>query len=234
MRRIGKWLLIGFGVLIVLGVIASLGSDGDETDGASQDAEATVEATPGVSASAAVTTPEPEETPEPATPKPTAIPEAEFDFESGTFAVGSDIQPGTYRGEGGTFCYWERLSGFSGEFEDIIANGNGDYPQVVAIEEGDAGFSSEGCGGWTDELEPITDSTTGPFEDGTFIIGVDVAPGTYGAPGGQFCYWERLSGFSGEFEDIIANGTGESGQVVTIADGDAGFETSGCGEWTAR
>lgn len=233
-RRIGKWILIGFGALIVLAVVASLGSNEDETASASQGADSTVSPTPAASATAAAGTSAPEQTPDPATTEPTPSPEAEFDFEDGTHAVGDDIDPGTYRGEGGPFCYWERLSGFGGEFEDIIANGTGDYSHVVTIDDGDAGFSSEGCGGWTDELDPITGSLSGPFEDGTYIVGTDVAAGTYSAPGGQFCYWERLSGFGGEFEDIIANGTGESGQLVTIAEGDAGFETSGCGEWTAR
>jgi hypothetical protein len=238
LRRIGKWLLIAVGAFIVLGIIASMGSPDDET------ADATVSPSVAQSESQApAEEPNSEEpTPEPtaeasvaaATPAPTPEPQAEFDFEDGTHTVGTDVQPGTYRGEGGTFCYWERLSGFSGEFEDIIANGTGDHPHVVTIADSDEGFSTEDCGGWTDDLAQITDSVAGPIGEGTFIVGTDIAPGTYGAPGGQFCYWERLSGFSGEFGDIIANGTGESNQVVTIADGDVGFHTSGCGDWSAR
>ena len=40
----------------------------------------------------------------------------------GTYFVGSDIAPGTWRSSGGTGCYWARLSGFSGTSDDIIAN----------------------------------------------------------------------------------------------------------------
>lgn len=63
----------------------------------------------------------------------------------GTWLVGKDIKPGTYRATGGT-CYWERLSGTSGDFDDIIANGNG--PSTVTIKSGDNAFHSERCAPW--------------------------------------------------------------------------------------
>lgn len=225
--RIVKWVLIALGVLFVIGVIASIASPADETadSGATPSSESTPESDDAASATA-----EPAATAEP-TPTPTADAGS---FGDGTYTIGSDVQPGTYRGEGGTFCYWARLSGFGGEFEEIIANGTGDYSQVVTIEEGDVGFETEGCGDWTDDLAAITSSPSGPFGDGTYIVGTDLQPGTYGAPGGTLCYWSRLAAFTGEFGDIIANGTGDSNQVVTIAPGDVGFQTSDCGEWTAR
>jgi hypothetical protein len=70
---------------------------------------------------------------------------------------------------------------------------------------------------------------------GTFIVGSDVAPGTYRSsgpePGALFCYFARLSGFSGELEDIIANDNSEGPTVVTIEPSDAAFETSSCQPW---
>lgn len=79
-------------------------------------------------------------------------PEAEFAFDDGTHVVGEDIQPGTYRthgDDGSSFgCYWARLSGFSGELDEIIANDNAQNT-VVTIAETDKGFSSSGCGTWT-------------------------------------------------------------------------------------
>jgi len=69
-------------------------------------------------------------------------------FGDGTFRVGSDVQPGTYESSGQSGCYWARLSGFSGQVSDVIANGNSDGPVVVTIEAGDAGFQSDGCGTW--------------------------------------------------------------------------------------
>lgn len=52
-------------------------------------------------------------------------------FEEGTYEVGSKsdpdagtIKPGTYILTTSDHCYWERLKGFSGGFDEIIANGN--------------------------------------------------------------------------------------------------------------
>jgi hypothetical protein len=70
-------------------------------------------------------------------------------FGPGTFRVGADIVAGTYRAPGGPSCYWERLRGFSGGFDDIVANGFGDIGPIVTIDPSDAGFRSHDCGGWT-------------------------------------------------------------------------------------
>ncbi|MBE1524397.1 hypothetical protein [Nesterenkonia lutea] len=69
---------------------------------------------------------------------------------SGTFIVGEDIQPGTYRTDGGSgYCYWARLSGLSGEFGDIITNGLPDGQGFVTIAETDVAFETSDCGEWT-------------------------------------------------------------------------------------
>lgn len=68
---------------------------------------------------------------------------------SGTFLVGDDIQPGTYRGDGGSGrCYWARLSGTGGGIGDIIANGLPDDPTVVTIAASDVVFETSGCADW--------------------------------------------------------------------------------------
>ena len=154
-------------------------------------------------------------------------------FGDGTHVIGSGIPAGTYRTRADVAnCYWERLSGFSGELDDIIANNFDDSHQVVTIAPTDAGFGSEDCGTWTNDLSPLTQSRVAPFGDGTWIVKTDIDPGTWGAPGGGGCYWERLSGFSGELDDIVTNDFGTTNPVVTIADSDVGFGTSGCGTWT--
>jgi hypothetical protein len=157
-----------------------------------------------------------------------------FFFGDGTFRVGADIPPGTYRAiNTSAGCYWERLSGFSGTFEDVIANNFTTSPDVVTISPTDTGFSSERCGIWTADLSPITGNPTAPFGAGKVIIGTDVAPGTWrNSDSSAGCYWERLSGFSGTFGDVIANGFSSSPQIVTIAPGDVGFASSRCGTWT--
>jgi hypothetical protein len=62
-----------------------------------------------------------------------------------------------------------------------------------------------------------------------------MASGTYESTAGDGCYWARLRGFSGEFNDIITNEFTDSGRVIaTIRASDEGFTTSGCGIWTIR
>lgn len=70
------------------------------------------------------------------------------------------------------------------------------------------------------------------FSDGSYRVGVDIAPGTYRSSGtGSDCYWKRLSNFTGQ-NDILANYLSNSPTTVTILASDAGFETHRCGTWT--
>ncbi|MDA1360518.1 hypothetical protein O1R50_12845 [Glycomyces luteolus] len=204
----------------------------------------------------ATTSAEPNEEPttsaEP-TEEPTTSPEAEEDsggasdgsFGDGIWTVGEDIEPGTYSTtvpDESFGCYWERLSGFSGELDDIIANGNVEpgLQATVTIDSSDQGFNSQDCGTWLPaESEPQEDSggaSDGSFGDGIWTVGEDIEPGTYSTtvPDESFgCYWERLSGFSGELDDIIANGNVEPGlqATVTIDSSDQGFNSQDCGTW---
>ena len=74
-------------------------------------------------------------------------------FGQGTWLVGSDIQPGRYRTfvEGDSAldsCYWARLSGLTGSFDDLIANDNAMGSVYVDILSTDVAFES-GCGPWS-------------------------------------------------------------------------------------
>ena len=153
-------------------------------------------------------------------------------FGDGTYQVGTDVQPGTYRTRAGSpYCYWERLRNFSGGINGILANGGSGAPGIVTIEATDVGFTSEGCGTWTKDLSAITASKTS-FGAGAYIVGTDMEPGTYRNSGGRNCYWERLRGFNGGINAIIANGGTSNPSIVTIAPTDAGFQSNGCGTWT--
>ena len=90
-----------------------------------------------------------------------AAPEdASRSFGSGTHRVGEDIAPGTYRAANvGDSCYWERLSGFTGDVDDIIANDNAQGAAIVTILPSDKGFTSRGCGTW--ELLDDSDAASG-------------------------------------------------------------------------
>lgn len=153
-------------------------------------------------------------------------------FGSGTHVVGEDVAPGVYETgivEDDLGCYWERLSGLSGEFEDIIANGNVSNHDVVEIEEGDAGFGTD-CEAWY----PLTerDPPFAAIPEGKWVLGTHIVPGTYRAPGGETCYWERLSGLSGTIDHVIANDLPSGQAVVEIAGDDLAFNSTDCGEWS--
>ncbi|MFE7564994.1 hypothetical protein [Kitasatospora sp. NPDC057500] len=73
---------------------------------------------------------------------------------SGTFLVGTDIRPGTYRtaGPGGGsmgMCYWERARAADGDLGSIIANENLMGQGVVTIKKSDVVFKTQGCQPWT-------------------------------------------------------------------------------------
>ena len=192
--------------------------------------ETPASATPGGQAEATATTPaEASPTPgESATPAPTA---AGGSFGDGIRTVGLDVSPGTYRTrQASEFCYWARLSGFSGNDSDIIADSVDEGGvSVVTIVASDAGFESDGCGTWTTDLSSVTSSPQAAFSDGTYIVGTDIAPGTWSTSDAtDTCYWERTSGFGASLEEVIDS---NAGSTVTIEPSDTGFYTAGCGTW---
>jgi hypothetical protein len=70
---------------------------------------------------------------------------------SGTYVVGDDIQPGTYKTAGpGSLgmCYWERDKDSSGDFGAIIANDNLTGQGVVTVKKTDKVFKTQGCQDW--------------------------------------------------------------------------------------
>jgi hypothetical protein len=73
------------------------------------------------------------------------------------------------------------------------------------------------------------------FGEGRFVVGTDIAPGTYGTTGkaGHYdCYWERLKDTSGTSESIIANNLAPGPATVTIDKTDGAFQTRWCRPWT--
>lgn len=156
-------------------------------------------------------------------------PEPESVFGNGTHVVGDEVAPGIYRSSANGRCYWARLRGFSQELGDIAANGSSS-PEIVTIADGDVGFETSGCGRWLPVAETGEGEPANSFEDGTFKVGVHIAPGRYRAAGGAgLCYWARFSDFSHELDGVIANGLDVA--IVEIAPSDAGFTSNGCGTW---
>ncbi len=155
-------------------------------------------------------------------------------FGGGDHMVGSEVAAGRWRNSSSaTGCYWERLSGFSGGFDQIITNMFTTEIDIVDIAGTDIGFFSEDCGTWSRDLTPRTSSPTADFGGGDYQVGAEVAPGLWrNSDSSDGCYWERLSGFSGEFDEIVANGFSFDIQTVEITTGDVGFFSDDCGTWS--
>ncbi|HEX5541641.1 MAG TPA: hypothetical protein VFX60_08755 [Micromonospora sp.] len=67
------------------------------------------------------------------------------------------------------------------------------------------------------------------FDDGTYLVGKEIRPGTYYTTDVRNCYWERQNRSGG----IISNDFIISARraQVTIRSSDYGFYTEGCGTW---
>ena len=151
-------------------------------------------------------------------------------FGEGMQLVNVDVAPGRYQAAGSDFCYWERRSAADDEMDSIISNAIILGPAVADIVATDVAFSSQGCGTWTPYVAPPAPATT--FGPGAYVVGSDIAPGTYEASGGADCYWRRLGGFTADLEDILAiENMTQPGSVVIEAT-DVGFESAECGTWT--
>lgn len=83
-------------------------------------------------------------------PAPTAT---TFMNTDGTYVIGKDIEPGTYKSaptlkNDYPFCTWKRLSGFSGLMEDTIAIANQPGQTIVTISPSDIAFYTSSCQPW--------------------------------------------------------------------------------------
>jgi hypothetical protein len=165
--------------------------------------------------------------------KPSAKPAFKGD---GTFQVGSDIQPGTYRTSENSdgLCYWERSKDAKGEVDSILANDNVTGSSYVTIKKTDKIFKSTDCKDWY----PVTAAKTGAPKtgmagDGMYKVGVDIQPGTYKSTGNadDSCYWERSKDALHGVDSITANDNVSGTGIVTIAAGDAYFKSTGCTDW---
>ncbi|MEA3184333.1 MAG: hypothetical protein QOJ74_810, partial [Ilumatobacteraceae bacterium] len=174
--------------------------------------------------------------PPPPVPPPPPPPPAPT-FHAGTYAVNSQIQPGRYVAEtAASGCYWERVSGFGGTIDEIIANDFQGFTGRVMVDilASDAGFRfTAGCGllkAYVPAGNPV-----GTIVPGNHVVGQHILPGTYTTVAAQGCYWERDSSFEGTFEAVIANDyvSTAGSQFVTIPASDVGFYTDAdCGTWT--
>jgi hypothetical protein len=153
LRQISKGVGTGRGMAVwglVLGILfglAGLGGMTSENKTSGTSTASTASSGSGAATRAVVPT-----APAVAAPAPTAttIP------GEGTYLVGSEITPGTYRSPGAKkgffeFCSYTRLrdtSGGSGAMIDM-GTANANEPMIVTIAPSDGAFKSSGCEDWT-------------------------------------------------------------------------------------
>src|SRR6202000_586615 len=106
--------------------------------------------------------------PAPGPPPGAPAPEAKTTIDhDGTYAVGTDIVPGTYTSAGpvgsGT-CYWKRLSGDDGK--QLVDNALSKKPQGVRIDPTDKSFKTDGCQPWQKNDAAVPDPGKSPAEAG--------------------------------------------------------------------
>lgn len=148
--------------------------------------------------------------------------------QRGLLLVGSDIQPGTYRGVG--CAYWERVRDASGNFDAILANGNIGAGEVLTVTVLPTDFGLRSSCSRLYPLDAVPPDAIGTA--GILAVGVDIQPGTWSGTATDHCYWARLGGFTGDFDDIITNDNVSAGEryVIDVQPGDRGLELGrGCG-----
>jgi len=162
-----------------------------------------------------------------ATPDPTLI-------QIGTYLVGTDIQPGIYRGQAGDdfmeSCYWARLGDLSGSLDALIANDNSIGQYYVEIRETDYAFETACELRFLPTLPEPPDEFPLKIMTGTYLVGIDIQPGTYkGQTGTEIedtCYWARLKDVSGEMNSIITNDNASGQFYLEVQSGDFALSTA--------
>ncbi|WP_305064312.1 hypothetical protein [Methanococcoides sp.] len=154
-------------------------------------------------------------------------------IQEGTYKVGSDIQPGLYKvivkDSYVDMAYIDRSKDASMEFDSIIANGIISNSGYVRIKESDAYVKIQGATLYPEDT--IETNIRDVFEDGVYLVGVDIASGTYKVEvtdtTTNMGYVERQSDVSMEFDDIIANEIFQGQGYVEIMSSDFSVKVQG-------
>jgi hypothetical protein len=127
----------------------------------------------GLAASTAVASADPTPAPPPPGPKTT------IDGD-GTYAVGKDIQPGTYSSAGPVgdgACYWKRTNGTT-----IVDNALSKKAQIVQIDATDTSFTTNECQTWQLTDAPVPQAGPGDLMGALGQLGQIIARNPGGAP----------------------------------------------------
>ena len=140
------------------------------------------------------------------------------EISAGTYVVGSEIEPGFYR----VSRYWSRLDAN----QDIIDNDlvSGDGWSLVEIMSSDKYIKFSGVAYALDDM-PVLDPIAERFTEGTYLVGVDIQPGTYrvNAQGSSMAYGARLACN----RDILDNELNSGSVILTVKSSDCMFKFTG-------
>jgi hypothetical protein len=162
---------------------------------------------------------------------PTNTPENKVN--PGTYLVGTDIQPGYYKGIAGDnildSCYWARLKDVTGSLDSIIANDNSYGQFYIHVLETDFALETKCVLDYLPSLpSPIGEFPT-HIEIGTYLVGIDIQFGTYRGQAGteilESCYWARLKDVTGGLGSIIANDNATGQFYVKVEQTDFALQT---------
>lgn len=168
---------------------------------------------------------EPTDIPATDTPAPTETPETEGLVPEGTNLVGEDIEPGIYVGLAGNLlsdqgiCYWERLSGLSGELDDVITNDIESGLFYVEVLETDLALKTD-CELLPLDKVPAPETPKTEISEGMYMVGRDIEAGTWRGETDDTCYWERLSCAKGTLDCIITNDIPEGQFFIEVSPSD--------------
>lgn len=140
------------------------------------------------------------------------------EISAGTYVVGSEIEPGFYRSS----RYWSRLDAN----QDIIDNDLvwGDGWTLVEIKSSDKYIEFSGVAYALEDM-PVLDPIAEGFTEGSYLVGVDIQPGTYriNAEGDSMAYGSRLACD----RDILDNDLNSGSVILTVKSSDCMFEFRG-------
>jgi hypothetical protein len=218
---------IAGGVLAALSLLAACG--GDDAPAAAPATTAAPAATaepattaatdaPTSTAKPGTTTAKPSTTAAPApttTVPPTTTTAKSQVIKAGTYVVGTEIQPGTYR----VAKYWARLDAN----QEIIDNDLTDEGfTLVHVQPTDAFVKFSGPALAMTDSDPVDPIAKGD-EGGSYLVGYDVQPGQSQVSSDENAYFARLD----ESGDIIDNDLGEGSVIVTVQPTDWALEYRG-------
>jgi hypothetical protein len=112
-------------------------------------------------------------------PAPPPAPKTTIDAD-GTYAVGKDIQPGTYSSAGPVgdgACYWKRTNGTS-----IVDNALSKKAQIVQVDASDTSFTTNDCQAWQLTDAPVPQAGPGDLMGALGQLGQIIARNPGGTP----------------------------------------------------